>query len=119
MRYQKLTFAGLLLVASSCLLGVGTASAQNAKSYVSSTGNDANACTFAAPCRFFPRGHDQTNDNGQLYALDAVADYGLLTITKGIAIYSPEDSSATRAFIIAASGSAITVNAPANRTVTL
>ena len=117
MRYQKLTFVALL-VASSCWLGVGTASAQNAKSYVSSTGSDSNPCTFALPCRTFQKGHDQTNAGGQLYAIDAVADYGPITITKGIAIYSPEDSSATRAFIIASSGSAITVNAPANSTVT-
>jgi hypothetical protein len=119
MRYQKLTFTGLLLAASSCLLGVGTASAQNAKSYVSSTGNDAFACTFAQPCQHFQRGHDQTNPNGELYAIDAVADYGTLTITKGITIYAPADDAASRPSISIASGSAVTVNAPSNSTVTL
>src|SRR3981081_2793869 len=99
MRYHKLTFG--LLVASGFLLGVGTASAQNAKSYVSSTGNDANACTFALPCRTFQIGHDKTNDNGQLYALDAVADYGPLTVPKGIAISWPGASSPPRPVIIA------------------
>ena len=104
---------------ASMYLGTGAAFAQNAKSYVSSTGNDSNPCTFASPCRTFQHGHDQTNANGQLYAMDASADYGALTITKGISIYSPEDSAATRAFISVASGNCITVNAPANATVTL
>lgn len=117
MRSKIIGLLGVLVAVG--YAGVGDAFAQNAKSYVSSTGSDANPCTFASPCRNFQRGHDQTNANGQLYALDHAADYGPLVVTKGIAIYSEDDSSAGRASIAVTSGSAITVNAPANSTVTL
>ncbi|WP_136626653.1 hypothetical protein [Bradyrhizobium macuxiense] len=117
MRKGLYLFLGVLI--GSTYIGAGAASAQNAKSYVSSTGSDSNPCTFALPCRTFQHGHDQTNTGGELYALDNAADYGALVINRGIAIFSPQDSGATRASISVASGSAITVNAPANATVTL
>src|ERR1700680_1005539 len=101
MRSKLIGFLGVLVTLG--YAGAGGALAQNAKSYVSSTGNDANVCTFASPCRTFQRGHDQTNNGGQLYALDHAADYGPLVITKGIAIYSQDDSAAGRASIAVAS----------------
>lgn len=107
------------LIALGFLFGAGSASAQNIKSYVSSTGSDANSCALGSPCRTFQRGHDQTNAGGYLYALDATADYGALTISKGITIYAPNSDPAGRPPISVASGNAITVNAPTNATVTL
>jgi hypothetical protein len=118
MRRKLIGFLGVL-IALSCASAEG-ALAQNAKSYVSSTGSDANACTFASPCRFFQRGHDQTNDSGFLYALDVSGDYGPVVITKGITISSPGDNNpGERATITVTSGSAITINAPANKGVAL
>jgi hypothetical protein len=116
MRSKIIAFVGVLGTVG--CVGATDAFAQNAKSYVSSVGSDANACTHALPCRFFQRGHDQTIDGGQLYSLDHAADYGPLTITKGIGIFSEDDSSAGRASISVASGNAITINAP-GKTVTL
>jgi hypothetical protein len=118
MRSKIIGFMGVLVALG--YVGVGDAYAQNATSYVSSTGNDANTCTFASPCRTFQRGHDQTNDGGFLQALDVSGDYGPVVIIKGIRISSPgADNPGERATITVTSGSAITVNAPANRTVTL
>lgn len=100
--------------------GSGDASAQNLTSYVSSTGADANACTFAAPCQTFQKAHDVTNAGGFVQALDIARDYGPVTITKGIRISGPgANDPGERATITVTSGSAITVNAPANSTVSL
>lgn len=108
-----------ILIAST-FIGTGGALAQNVTSFVSSTGSDANACTFASPCRTFQRGHDQTNAGGILQALDSPADFGPVVVTKGIRISGMSTNDpGSRAFISVTSGNAITVNAPANSTVTL
>lgn len=118
MRNTIIGFVGVL-VTLGCV-GAGDASAQNLTSYVSSTGSDANACTFALPCQTFQRGHDQTNAGGFVQALDVSRDYGPVVITKGIRISGPSSNDpGERATITVTSGSAITVNAPANSTVTL
>lgn len=118
MRSKIIGFMGVLVTLG--YVGVGDAYAQNATSYVSSTGNDANTCTFASPCRTFQRGHDQTNAGGFLQALDVTGDYGPVVITKGIRISSPGDNNpGERATITVTSGNAITINAPANATVSL
>lgn len=44
--------------------------------YISSTGNNANACTLSAPCRSLQRGINVTPANGELRILDS-GDYGL------------------------------------------
>ncbi|RXT48604.1 hypothetical protein B5V03_11800 [Bradyrhizobium betae] len=111
-------FVAVVLI--SVFAGLTGASAQNNFSYVSSAGNDANSCTFASQCRTFQRAHDQTNDSGIVQALDAVADFGPVTITKGIRISGMGDNNpGQRAYITVTSGSAITINAPANKGVTL
>ncbi|MBR0757062.1 hypothetical protein JQ604_33180 [Bradyrhizobium jicamae] len=109
---------GILL--ASTFIGTGGALAQNVTSFVSSTGNDGNACTFAAPCRNFQRAHDQTNAGGFIQALDAVADFGAVVITKAIRISgSSTNDPGSRALISVTSGNAITINAPANANISL
>jgi hypothetical protein len=88
-------------------------------SYVKSDGSDGAACTLAAPCRTLQKAHDVTDAGGSIYALDATADYGALTITKGITIYPPTGDSSQRPSISVGSGNAVTVNAGSNDTVTL
>ena len=62
-----------------------TASAQNARSFVSRNGSDAAACTLAAPCKSFAGAHARTNAKGVINCLDP-AEYGALVITKSITI---------------------------------
>lgn len=90
------------------------------KVYVATTnGDDNNPCTTAAPCRFFQKAHDTVDAGGDVYALDVLADYGPITITKAINIYSPTQDPGNRASISVATGAAITVNAGPNDVVTL
>jgi len=103
----------LLGISSSFAVDVGI-------TWVSSSGTDTGSCPPNNPCRTFQYAHNQiTFPSGSIYALDTIADYGPLTITKGLAIYSPDESSATRAKIHAASGNAITINAGPGDTVVL
>jgi hypothetical protein len=82
-----------LLAALAMVLTAGPLQAQNAKSFVSITGNDANTCaTDTAPCRTLTGAHNKTNAGGTVYCLDS-GDFtgGTLSITKSILI----DCSAT------------------------
>src|SRR5262249_26380914 len=62
-----------------------TVSAQPLRVFVAAQGNDANLCTFAAPCRTFQKAHDTVAANGEIDVLDP-AGYGAVTITKSISI---------------------------------
>jgi len=61
------------------------AQAQNAKSWVSGFGNDANACTFLSPCATFQRAFNQTNAGGEVGVV-VPGDFGTLDITKAVGI---------------------------------
>lgn len=115
MRYSRFLFSGALAV---FCLSAGTAFAID-PSYVRSDGSDSNACTLVAPCKTLQKAHDVTDDGGSIYALDATADYGRLTITKGITIYAPTNDPSQRPSISVSTGNAITVSAASNDTVTL
>jgi hypothetical protein len=115
MRYSRFLFSGALAV---FCLSAGTAFAVD-PSYVRSDGSDSNACTLVAPCKTLQKAHDVTDDGGSIYALDATADYGRLTITKGITIYAPTNDPSQRPSISVSTGNAITVSAASNDTVTL
>jgi hypothetical protein len=67
------------------LLPATPAQAQFLKTFVSSTGNDANDCSFTAPCLTFARAHDQTAPGGQIACLND-GDFIGGTITKSITI---------------------------------
>jgi hypothetical protein len=42
-----------------------------ARAYLSSSGNDANACVLTAPCRFLPAALAAVNDGGEIWMLDS------------------------------------------------
>jgi hypothetical protein len=82
-----------LLAALAVVLTAGPLHAQNTKSFVSITGNDANTCaTDTAPCRTLTGAVTKTNAGGTVYCLDS-GDFtgGTLNISKSILI----DCSAT------------------------
>src|SRR5436309_1596912 len=82
---------------------------QAAQTWVSGQGNDANACTLAAPCQSFAGALTKTTAGGEISILDA-GPFGAVTITKSITI----NAVGAIGSINAASGtSAITINANA------
>jgi hypothetical protein len=97
------TFALSFLAAMPALAGNDISWVANAP-----LGNDANACTLAAPCRTFQAALSSTNSYGTITALDA-ADYGVTTIlTQAVTI----DGNGVGATILATSptGAAIYVS---------
>ena len=76
------SIAAVMLIASSF------AQAQNNRSWVSSTGSDAAACTRTAPCATFAGALAKTNNQGEIDVIDA-AEYGggaTLVIGKSVTI---------------------------------
>ena len=74
------------------------------RAYVSSTGNDANACTLQAPCRLLPAALAAVNDGGEIWMLDS-ANYNTATvnIVQSVSILA----------VPGAVGSVLAVNGPA------
>jgi Right handed beta helix region len=91
----------LALVAVSPL---ATAAAQ--RTFVASTGNDADPCSIAQPCRGFARAITQTNAGGEVIVVDS-AGYGPVSIAKSITLAAP---SGVYAGVSVTSGSGITVS---------
>jgi hypothetical protein len=63
----------------------GAFAQSNAVSFVSSQGNDTNACTVTAPCRFLQSAMGKTQAGGEVRCMDG-AFYAALLITKAITI---------------------------------
>ena len=80
--------------------------AQNNRSAVSLTGNDAATCTVPDPCRTFDVAISKTNAGGEVIVLSS-AGYGPFTVTKSVSIISPP---AYHAAMAPTSGDAITIN---------
>jgi len=94
-----------------------TAAATTAqRTFVASTGNDANPCSIAQPCRGFARAMTQTSAGGEVIVLDS-AGYGKLTITQAVSINAPPGVYAGISVFSGDDG--ITVNAAAGDKVTL
>jgi hypothetical protein len=76
---------GSLLV---CLLVSSLAcQAQLFRAYLASSGNDANPCTVAQPCRLLPAALNAVADGGEIWILDS-ANYnqGTVIVTKSVSI---------------------------------
>jgi len=76
------------------LAGVPSAApalAQNQHSFVSSQGNDANACTLVAPCRHLQAALTATISGGEIAILDTAGYNGgtTVTITQAVSIVNP------------------------------
>src|SRR5437867_11241229 len=94
-----------LVMAVSVLVST-TVFAQNNRSAVSLSGNDAASCTVPDPCRTFDVAISKTNAGGEVIILSS-AGYGPFTVTQPVSIISPP---AYHAAIAPTSGDAITVN---------
>jgi hypothetical protein len=90
-----------------------TAQAQNNRSFVATTGNDANNCSASAYCRTFGRALAQTNSGGEIIVIDS-GGYGPATIAQPVII----TAIGIDASITATSGDALTINTTGNVTIT-
>lgn len=88
MQNPKLWSASLA-IACAALAFATPASAQNARSWVSSTGADGNSCLRAAPCATFSGALAKTAIAGQVSCADP-GDYGTPTITQSVSIECTE-----------------------------
>src|SRR6266480_3928883 len=108
----------LLAVAILTLTFTSAASALPSRTFVSSGGLDANACSRSAPCLTFTGALNKTAAGGEINCVDA-GDYGngsSLTITKAITI----DCAGTLGSIGVPAGiNGIQVNAGSNDVITL
>jgi hypothetical protein len=98
-------------VASMTIALVSVANASSVRTFVSGTGNDANAganCPRTAPCRSLATALTVTTSGGEIYTLDP-AGYGGLTITGPITIVGVQGS----AIAVATGSTGITINAGA------
>src|SRR5262245_1493350 len=98
-----------LSAVTASLLAVGLNSAAQAapnRVFVAAQGSDANACTFAAPCRTFQHAHDVVAANGEIDVLEP-AGYGAVIIIKAISIQGHGFSGITTP----SGGTGITINA--------
>jgi hypothetical protein len=90
------------------------ANAQATRTWVSGTGNDANACTRSAPCATFSTALSKTVAGGEIDCVDA-GGFGTFTINKSITI----DCGGAVGSILANGVTGITVNAGANDKIVL
>jgi hypothetical protein len=79
------------------------------RTFVSTGGNDGNACSIAAPCRSFGAAIAQTQDKGEIVVLDS-GGYGPVVINKSIEIIAPPG---IYAGVTAGAGTGIQVVSPA------
>ena len=77
------------------------------RTFVASTGSDANPCSRVAPCRTFGAALAQTAGGGEIVALDS-GGYGAVVISQAVTIVA---APGIQASISPSSGTAITVNA--------
>ena len=63
----------LATVAFLSLFSAAVAATTAQRTFVASTGNDASACSIAAPCRGFARAITQTSAAGEVIVLDSAA----------------------------------------------
>lgn len=83
MTYKKMVAT---LAASSFLALAATPSyALPSRTWVSGHGDDANPCSWTAPCKTFAGAISKTEVNGEISVMDS-AGYGAVTITKSISI---------------------------------
>jgi len=80
------------------------------RTFVASSGSDANPCSRDLPYRSFAAAILQTNANGEVVAIDS-AGYGPMTITQSVTIVA---APGVHAGISVFSGEGITVNVGSN-----
>jgi hypothetical protein len=103
---SRITHVALAL-ALSCIATTAAAALQ--RTFVASTGSDANPCNLPAPCRTFGVAMAQTASGGEVIVLDS-AGYGAFTVAQPVSIIAPEG---VYAGISVFAGTGIIVNAGA------
>jgi hypothetical protein len=73
----------VFILIACAIAGLSSAKAQNLHSWVSAQGNDASACTMAAPCATFSGAYQKTNAGGEVSCLNS-GTFGGAFITKSI-----------------------------------
>ena len=80
------------------------------RTFVASTGNDANPCSLVLPCRGFAAAVAQTISGGEVIVLDS-AGYGPVTITQSVSIIAPPGVYA--GISVPAAGTGVAINGAA------
>src|SRR5262249_50037871 len=108
-RFQmRKTVSFLPILAGLLGLAAVPAQAQLSRTFVSAaSGNDANNCDRATPCRTFQGAHDKTNPDGEITVLDS-GGYGAVTITKSISIVN--DGAGEASILVSGGVTGITIN---------
>jgi hypothetical protein len=75
------------------VLSAGAVSAAQ-RTFVSASGNDANPCSRALPCRSFGTAFGQTDAGGEVVVLES-GGYGRVTINQSVAVIAPAGVHAT------------------------
>jgi hypothetical protein len=106
-----MNIASRTLFATAGLLFAVAAHAQAVRVFVSTDGNDSNACTNANPCRHLSRGIDAVATGGQVWIVDSGNfNTATVTVTKSVSI---EVAPGQVASILNSSGTpAMVINAP-------
>ena len=105
MNKSRLALCAVLFVSITLTLATLAQAQQNARSWVSGLGDDANTCSRTSPCKTFAGAILKTAKGGEIGALDS-AGFGAVTIKESITI----DGTGTLAGITAASSNGITIN---------
>jgi hypothetical protein len=87
------------------------AAAQAQRTFVASSGQDTDPCSFAQPCRSFATALTQTNSGGEIIVLDS-AGYGPVAIAQSVSIIS---SPGVYAGISVFAGDGVTVSGVGSR----
>jgi len=114
MSTRSVVRAALAVASSLSILGFVSPSLAAQRTFVSTGGNDANACSLAAPCRGFAKAITVTDPGGELVVLDS-GGYGSVTINRNVTLVSPAGVYAGISVFGGADG--ITVAAPATKVV--
>jgi len=86
--YQRKRRAAMACGASLVLFAAAAGAALPQRTFVATSGSDANACSLASPCRSFGAAIAQTADKGEIVVLDS-GGYGPVIINKSIEIIAP------------------------------
>ena len=117
---KRMLMKSAIAVSFACLISLGLATEARAlaHTYVSAaTGNDANLCTYNAPCRTFNTAVTKTNAKGEVTALDS-GTYGNIQIDRALTIQAAPGVYAAVGDDTKL-GAAITINAPAGSRIVL
>jgi hypothetical protein len=104
MNKYKFAFQALILVGFFLVFSTIT-NAQVSRTWISATGDDANPCFRASPCKTFTGTLSKTSIGGEINCIDA-GSFGTITITKSITI----DCEDTQGAISAAATTGVIIN---------